>query len=273
MLGLPKQRPDCFREGFLKEWAGFFPNLPHLVSWVKKDGKGDRGRELLTALENAGRTRGASQELVDSSEFRSMGPILHYLESLFARLDSDGDDILSTDEVWKAFPLLAPTIKKLGHGQADDEKVQKAVLAWILKFGSLPDTSSLIGKGKLMGWYVIYGAFDLSSDRVKILEVIASFAQAAKVARVTSIKAFHEKKQESLRALLYAREPGAVAEVTDLFQCLPGASKQLGLDLKANINKITPTTEDQSMDVDVFITEMKKIIDADSALESYCLPF
>lgn len=270
VLGQPKQRPDCFREGFLKEWAEFMPNLPRLVSWVKSDGSGDRGRRLMTALENAGRTRGASQEFVDSSEFRSMVPILHYLESIFARFDTNQDAVLANDEVWKAFPLLAPFIKKIGNGAADDEKVQKAVLSWILKFGTLPDTS-LVGKAKLMGWYMIYDWFSLESDRERILQVISSFAQAAKNTRAKTISDYYNANKGSLRALLLAREPQTVAKLTEMFQCLAGGAPSLGRDMKANIDALVPAKE--KIGADDFIARMKRVIDADSGLEPYCLPF
>lgn len=265
-----KLEPNCFRREFLRNWPRYMPNLPHLVQWAAQDGTGERSRELLTGLENAGRNRGASQDLVDSSEFRSMIPVAHYLESMFARHDVNQNGVLDSDEIWKAFPLLAPFIKKMANGKADGEEMQKTILSYILEFGVVPQTDTM-GIIKLGGWYLIHGLFEQSADRAKVLQVIGSFPAGNKQTRNNNIKDYYNSNKDSLRALLTAREPNNAAKLTDLFQCLPDASAIIGADLAQNADKLAPRSSD--VGDDAFITEMKSIIDADSRLETYCLPF
>lgn len=273
VLGNLKLNPDCFRQRFLKIWASNMPNLPKLVSWVESDGSGERGRAMMVALETAGRSRGASQELVDSSEFRSMIPIMHYLESLFARFDTDQSGDLDSVEIARAFPLLGPVIKKMGNGQANSENMQRTILAYIINYGVLPDTDSMMGKASFLVWMGRYklGLYTESADRLKILTVIGAFSQAAKRSRVKSISAFHDGISNDLRALIRAKEPGTAAKITELFQCLPPAAQILALDMAGAVDRLAPAGE--AITNEIYVAEMKTLIDRDPRLETYCLPF
>lgn len=271
VLGNQKLEPKCFRREFLKSWTEYMPNLPRLVRWAQQDGSGARSAALLAGLEAAGRNRGASDiDLVDSSEFRSMMPIAHYLESLFARHDVNDNDRLDSDEIWGAFPLLAPFIKKMGNGKADGLGMQKTILSYILEFGTVPSTN-VGGLIKLGGWYVIHGLFSQSADREKILSVIAAFPASDKAARVRAIAQHYDETKSNLRALFSVKEKAEVAKITDLFQCLPEASTNLGTDMNTYIDTLAPSGRNIG-GVD-FVARMKSIIDLDPHLEAFCLPF
>jgi hypothetical protein len=270
VLGNQKLEPQCFRREFLKRWTSYATNLPHLTQWARQDGSGQRAAAMLNALENAGRNRGASNELVDSSEFRSMLPIAHYLESMFARHDVNQNGILDNDELWNAFPLLAPFIKKMGNGKADSEKMQKAIYSYILTFGAVP-SSDLAGMLKIGGWYLVHGWFKESADRTKVLGVIGAFPAASKAARVRSITEYYKDNDETLRALMSRKEETNAAKITDLFQCLPDASTILASDMALKVDALAPAG--QKLGAETFIARMKSLIDSDPRLETYCLPF
>lgn len=270
VLGNQKLNTACFRRQFLKTWTGYMPNLPRLVQWARQDGSGQRAADMLNALENAGRNRGANDDPIDSSEFRSMIPIAHYLESMFARHDENQNGVLDNDELWKAFPLLAPFIKKMGHGRADGEKMQKAIYSYILEFGTVPSTS-VGGIIKLGGWYLIHGWFKNEADRTKVLNVIGAFPAAGKAARAGDIEEYYKENAGSLRALIVRKEKTNAAKLTELFQCLPDASPILASDMAQNADSLTPG--DKKIGAEAFIARMKSIIDNDPRLESYCLPF
>jgi hypothetical protein len=239
------------------------------VSWARQDGSGQRQVEMLKALENAGRNRGATDEPIDSSEFRSMIPILHYLESMFARHDVNQNGVLDNDEIWKAFPLLAPFIKAMGNGKADSEKMQKTIYSWILKFGTVPDTS-VGGMIKLGGWYLIHGWFNTEADRTKVLTVIGAFPAAAKIARVRDIATYYDANADSLRALVVRKEKTNAAKLAELFQCLPEATPIMASDMAQNAERLVPSSK---IGAEAFTTLMKSMIDQDPRLETYCLPF
>ena len=270
VLGNQKLNAACFRREFLKSWTRYMPNLPHLISWVRQDGTGARATEMLKALETAGRNRGATDDPIDSSEFRSMMPIAHYLESMFARHDVNQNEMLDNDEIWGAFPLLAPFIKKMGNGQADGEKMQKTILSYILEFGTVPSTD-IVGIAKLGGWYLIHGWFSNEADRNKVLSVIGAFPASAKIARAKDIKTYYDANDDSLRALVVRKEKTNAAKMADLFQCLPAAGPMLGADMAIIANELTPAGS--NIGAEKFIARMKSMIDNDPRLETYCLPF
>jgi|GEM_PF-5246461 len=269
VLGNQKLNTACFRREFLRSWTRYMPNLPRLTSWVSQDGSGQRAAAMLNALENAGRNRGAVNDPIDSSEFRSMIPIAHYLESMFARHDVNQNGVLDNDEIWRAFPLLAPFIKKMGNGKADSETMQKTILSYILEFGTVP-TTDVAGMLKLGGWYLVHGLFNSEADRVKVLNVIGAFPAANKAARVQSIKKYYDDNSDSIRALIVRREKTNAATLTDLFQCLPDAAPIIANDFAQNADSIVPVNK---IGDDAFMARAKSIIDNDSRLETYCLPF
>jgi hypothetical protein len=269
VLGNQKLNTVCFRRFFLKNWTSYVPNLPRLVQWARQDGSGKRATEMLTALENAGRNRGATDEPIDSSEFRSMIPIAHYLESMFARHDENQNGVLDNDELWKAFPLLSPFIRKMGNGKADSEKMQKAIYSYILEFGTIPSTS-VGGMIKLGGWYLVHGWFKNEADRTKVLTVIGAFPAAAKATRAQEIEKYYEETDDSLRALVVRKERTNAAKIAELFQCLPEATSLIASDMAQNAERLVPT---KKIGAEAFIAQMKSIIDNDPRLETYCLPF
>lgn len=270
VLGNPKVRASCFREAFAKYYEEFIPNLPRMISWIRADGSGKRLQGLIAGLEAAGRSRGLTDNDVDSSEMRSMIPIAQYVESMFARHDANQNEVLDDKEIWGAFPLLSPFVKKMGNGSADSVDVQKTILSWILTFGSVPDTST-VGIAKLAGWYLIHGWFSEEADRLKILNVIGSFGQAAKITRVKNITSYYESTQTDLPALMRNREMNTARKMAELFQCLPEAAPMLARDFAADAANLVPTQKPLS--TSAFIWRVKQIIDADTALERSCLPF
>jgi hypothetical protein len=270
VLGRQKLNPQCFRKEFLRTWTQYMPNLPHLIEWANQDGTGERARVMLEALEKAGRNRGASDDLMDSSEYRSMMPIAHYLESIFARQDVNRNAVLDNDELWNMFPLLGPFIKQMGNGKANGVDMQKTIYSYILTFGEVPATD-LPGMIKIAGWYLLHGMFKESADREKVLGVIGAFPDAAKNTRLQAIKDYYNNNDDSLRALINRREKTNALKLADLFGCLPEAAPILGEDMAAKSSVLTPSGK--KIGVSAFTTKMMALIDSDPRLEIYCLPF
>jgi hypothetical protein len=199
-----------------------------------------------------------------------MMSIVHYMESMFARHDVNKNDVLDQDEIWGAFPLLAPFIKKMGNGSADGEAMQKTILSYILEFGQVPSTT-YFGLIKLGGWYVVHGLFTDSADRAKVLGVIGAFPASNKAKRVASIATYYDSIKSNLRPLLIAKEKATVAVITDLLQCLPEAAPLLSNDMALKVDALAPVGA--NIGSDVFVTRMKSLIDSDPRLEPFCLPF
>ncbi len=275
ILGKKKVEINCFRKRFLAVWSHYLTNLPHLVSWVKQDGSGQRARALLNALESASRSKGVTNDPMDSSEFRSMIPIAQYLESIFARFDQNKNDVLDHEEVWSTFPLLQPFIKQMGKGSADSEEIQRTVLSYILKYGECPEPT-LIDKAWVAYWVVARRFQSDTADRIQVLKVIASFGIANRKDRVRSIQAYYEENSGALRKLLAtgaSTDESAAASIAGLFQCQKPAVPVLAELMKRpqNLNALAPVAG--PIKVDKFIANVKYLTENNATLQRYCLPF
>lgn len=265
VLGELQLQTSCFRERFLFHFGESFPNMPHMTRWVKADRSGGRASRLLLALEDAGRTRGAlDNEPVEATELRSMIPILHYAESIFARHDKDRDDILDDDELDGAFPIMAPFIKKMGNGKADGPKMQKAIYAYLLKYGEPPQPKLMDGL-KLLKQRFFGGK--KSADRLKVLGVMASFGKASKQARMRDIEKFLKDNKGHVRSTLAER--AVDKKLAELFQCHEDASGFVGETFARLSSYVTQDGEG----VDAFVARGQLAIASDKRLTMKCLPF
>ncbi len=100
--------------------------------------------------------------------------------------------------------------------------------------------------------------------------IIGAFPAANKNTRVQNIKQYYNDNDGAIRALIVRKEKTNAAKLADLFQCLPDASSIIASDLAQNADSVAPV---KAIDDDLFVTRVKSIIDNDSRLETYCLPF
>jgi hypothetical protein len=205
---------------------------------------------------------------VELTELRSMIPILFYSESLFARHDANHNDMLDNDELWNAFPILAPFIKKMGGGHADGVGMQKAIFSYLLKYGQ-PPAPNILDTGKLLVWRVVHGLFKDKADRLKVLNVMASFGKAATQARIRDIGKFVKDNKDHLKQTLIARESKTDAQITALFQCHPDAADLVGATFARNVDYVTSG----GSDVDAFVQRGQVAIASEPKLLMKCLPF
>lgn len=267
VLGKTQLKTSCFRERFIFHFKDFFPNLPNMTRWVMEDRSGWRARQVLVALEDAGRTRGArDDEPVDGSELRSMVPILHYAESLFARHDANGNDLLDHDELERAFPILQRFIKKMGNGKADGEKMQKAIYSYLLKHGEPPEQNLMDG-GSVIIRRFFPKFFKNSADRMKVLGVMGSFGKAAKQTRLRDIGKFLKQNKGQVRSILAKRK--ADKTLAELFQCHPEASDLVGETFARLADYVMADGEGAER----FVARGQLAIASEPRLKMKCLPF
>lgn len=273
VLGKQKLDPQCFRAHFKQDFDRNFSNMPNLINWVRQDSSGKRLDDLEVALENAGRNRGYTDALVDSSEMRALMPILHYAESIFARFDTHGNGILDKKELYAAFPILQPFIRQMGQGNAEETKMQMNIFSYLLQFGHPP--TSLVDKGFLVGIWswarTVPGAPQEWADRIKVLNLIGSFTGVAKQERADQIRAFYAQNGQNLRQIIAKQQDDQIGTITSLFQCLPESTPIIGELLRQHTDDLAPV-KGKLKDKD-FIERMKSLIAAEPKLEIYCLPF
>lgn len=267
IFGRNKINLECFRREFVREFNDRFVNMPRMLRWVKD---GSRQASILSALEKAGRTKGVTNDPVDSSEMRVMLPVLHYTESLFATHDKNLNDKLDEHELWAAFPIIRPFIEKMANGKASDIEIQKAIYSYLITFGE-PPKPGIIDTGKLIAWRFLHGFFKDEADRLDVINVIGSFGIAARRDRVSKIEAYLKKTRSTLRTSILARDAKTQKEMTELLQCLEPAYPLVGELLRSKIDVLAPGGK--TLEAEQFLAHVKPRLEADAKLEQLCLPF
>jgi hypothetical protein len=279
VFGKRKLKSVCFRENFKLRFKRYFANLPGFVNWYSRGGDSLQNK-VIWAVERAGRATGLDYAPVDSSDLRSMAPIIQYDESLFLSRDADSNDVLDNGELWSAYSIVRPFIKKIVGPIADGETIQRAIFSWLLYFGEAPK-QNWIGGGKIVLWAGARHFVSETADRLNILKVISSFASVARESRVNAIELFWKNRLKDaggLRLLRYELESGSsatVRELSALFQCQPEAQATFTTALQLNSKSIFENSERASSieDASAFISGIKTMITADSRLAVSCLPF
>jgi hypothetical protein len=203
-------------------------------------------------------------------DLRAMIAILHYMENLFAHYDSDVNDILDTDELWKAFPLLKPLIRKLGNGYADYDAIQRAIFSYLLVFAEPPQVS-IMGGAKLLAWSVAHHGWRERADRLDVLNVIASVNVFGRQEKNRRLEAYHVSKAQTLRTSILSGDSQVMVELAIHAQCLPEAAPLLVEVLRLNIDRVAPPWD--RIDPKLFVERIKGLIRGDSRFDQLCLPF
>jgi hypothetical protein len=258
----------CFRADFSKNFDTIVPNLPGFAAWIKADTTGERMKQVLFALEEAGRAPGATDDNLDEADARSLLPILYYTESLILTWDKNANGILDKEELWSFFPVIQPMLKRLGDGKADSEFMQKAIFSWILSKGE-PPTTSILGGVELALWGLRATSVDLKASRLDILKVMSSLASFNRHGLNAKIADFVGSDSQ-LAAHLSSGDAGTVAMVRELFQCQPSSTADLSGLLQAHVGELVPRGR---ADAAVFTHGLKALLKSDPRFAAVCLPF
>jgi hypothetical protein len=266
IFGKRKLKVDCFRRRFQNDIGSLVPNLPGLVSWYKKNPQSVA--EFQVAWENASISNGYLAEVIDSSDLRGLIPVLHYVENLMAIYDANRNDVLDTEELWKAFPNMSLVIRKMAQGQAEEEWKQKAIFTWILTFRTIP-TSDWIGGAKIALWSTTMKFWSGTADRMRLMEVLAAFNDLARSDRLKRLKDFIELRKKTLRNEITSGDPAVIVPLTELLACQTNASGVLAELFRVNVNVVFGS----SFDSDAIAQNMKQLVAKERRLEHFCLPF
>jgi hypothetical protein len=272
VLGKHRLQVGCFRSVFRKNFSEWFSNLPGFSKWVSDKRFPNRINEVEMAAEDAGRLRGFNDSPLESDEVRAIIPIVNYTESIFVRFDRNSNDVLDEDELWAAFPVIKPFIRKMANGHAEDEEMQRAIFSYLIVHGS-PPKSDLGGDISLI-WHRYVGEkfTHLSADRTAVLKLIGSFSQVGRDGREKAVEAYLKDHDKNLRSVILAHDPNEVATWNDLFQCQPAAIPILSRLFQDRVDVIAPSSGKLGSPADTSM-RIKSLIEADPQLQYLCEPF
>ncbi len=262
----PKITAECFRDKFWSNFSSYVENLPGLVAWYEGAPEETKA-EFREALESAGRAKGFdSTRPVDSSELRSMVPILHYTENVIMNHDLNGDGLLDTDEVWMAFPTFRGLLQEMGAGHADTEAMQKTIFSYLLTFG-VPPSSSWLDLASVGVWTVGRFLWRESADRLKILKLIGAFTIANRQKKQMALLKHVKAQKDVLRTQLSSSDPDAVNRLSDFFGC----GKIANPDFTAVVREAAENSD--AFDPAAFVTQVKNALENQRRFDLVCEPF
>lgn len=271
IFGRQKLTAACYREKFQSGFAKVFTGMPGFLAWLETDET--LLGQLMPTLELAGRGAGVTETPIDYSEFRGLIPILYYTESLISRHDRNRNQILDTDELWNAFPIIQPFIRRMGGDNAETESRQQAIYSWLLHFGAPPDSGSWQGPA-LVAWESArhYYAGE-TATRLDIVEVISGFALTGRHRRMNQLREYFEERRRTMQSDFKSGNKEVLDRWTELFYCLPEAQPLIQDVVRKNPKIIQGATKSRQLRPEEFINRMRRAISADSRFDHYCAPF
>lgn len=141
--GEHKLKRSCVKEhlaAMVFQHAGGLPGMRHFISTAKDS---DREAMITNILDSAFSPKNSEVDWVEKNELCIVAVVLHYLESVMIRFDSDRNGILTGPELRKAAPIFSGFIQRYAKDKKkQDLTVERAegVFLFILAYKSIPES-------------------------------------------------------------------------------------------------------------------------------------
>ncbi|MFP5519555.1 MAG: hypothetical protein ACLGGX_06600 [Bdellovibrionia bacterium] len=154
----------CFNESFVRNFASYFNNLPLMVRYFTALSTEDKN-SFLSELVLAARISPADGNKIEIADIRTMVMLLHYIESVFAVYDRDGDQVLNRQEVTQAGQRFIGFLREVVPGVSEGNLYDG--FYYMVFEGEMPSTWDVISS-KVQRWFKVHK----TADRRNILKVI-----------------------------------------------------------------------------------------------------
>jgi hypothetical protein len=179
VYGTPLMNAQCFRTNYFANHAVFWDRMPLLTKYYESLSSTEQ-LDFQEAVETASRYYGYSDQCVGLGDVEGFGGILHYIETILERFDTNGDGLLSTDEAMDAFPTFQNELITAGKASglsATNVGEQQAAFAYALAKGKLPK-GGVTGDIEFVWWWIIEGKsrWNLKAGRNNLYKVLANIS-------------------------------------------------------------------------------------------------
>ncbi len=298
VFGKRKLKEKCFRQFLPSVMRRRMSHLTQVVFALDRASRTGREEAFVRLLEKASRPLGDVDRPIDSSEIRALSPILHYVESLFARFDSNRNNQLDPAEGWSSYPLIGPFIQKLVGGDPLTDKIQRALFSWLLTEGEPPNINPQSDYAlirffkrnwvKLSVWtrsQIVWLGRELDMPRSSetatvdsIIKILASFQKVGREKKNRELGEFYLANSQTWSEALERKEPKAYDKTMALLQCSEESREILVRLFAARRSEVFGASErDKELSDDQralnFSQRLKSFVEADPQLSLLCMPF
>lgn len=174
--GSPRLLRSCVRDQFITSFLKHAVAMPELADYLGEQPKEKQLKLTDALMDSAFSPINSDVDYVEKSEFSVMVMVAHYSESVMTRYNADADDILSTEEIWKAYPTFKGFIVKTLRGRcmSADEWMTESVFRYIISKGMIPEDSGWTRFDFITGslWW------RETLDRGRVIEVFSSIIKS-----------------------------------------------------------------------------------------------
>jgi hypothetical protein len=175
-FGQLEVEPECYRRSLYDARSSnpatkeLWSNFPLFVQYL--DSLDDEDRELfLKRIEAAARRHGYQKDVfVNSSDSDSLFMLVHYIESVYLRFDSNQSGGLAYREAKVAFEVFKLKLAEVTGFDPDSSKL-KSVFAWLLDKGEAPT-----GSASFIAWHLkglATGTWAIHAERSNLYSVLS----------------------------------------------------------------------------------------------------
>jgi hypothetical protein len=173
LLGWTWVTAPCFRNEFwnnMHQWLEHFPLIQ--AQWSTMDfGTKENVKRW---IEHGARRNGYNDDNMASYDFRALSIVLHYTETLYAKLASNPAAPLTKSNIMAGYPLFKPVLKRklrqMIPVDLNNEYILKGVYTYLVRYKEIP--SDFRGFGTFGLWMITYPSASLSTDRTGIYNIV-----------------------------------------------------------------------------------------------------
>jgi hypothetical protein len=165
----------CYRERYFSAFRQNWANMPKLVKFYA-DLSGSQRLAFQRSMETVARKKGyTDQVMMDSADTKGFVMVVHYVESIFARFDSDESGSLTWDEVETAFPVFKRSLEEVtceqGHCLTSDKDLM-GIFTYLLAYGEPPSSMGYVWWRYIKVW----PEKKVNADRARLMQLFAQLS-------------------------------------------------------------------------------------------------
>lgn len=181
---------SCFEEEFFPRFRALWSNMPHFVDEYAEyppNKKEKVQNNMGKSARRCGRQGPAQDYPYASFDTQNTMGIIHYVESLMSRFDTNGNGVLNTQETLRAYPVLKKTIKKQFKDQLCEvmerlnfrctldpgDDWNQALLTYIVDRGKKPELADAVD---FLAWKIRGPSrWEIRATRFNVYKIIGLF--------------------------------------------------------------------------------------------------